>query len=368
MPFKRLFSAIALLSVAWLSVLTVSDARAAGDDGTLDALGHTADGVYLDFMPVGKVELPRLFFVRRANGDFGFDAFSGTKKALLSGLYEGYTKESPDVATSSDALIESKQYIYATLKPVEGALLIDFSITRHLVFALLAAFLVSVIAISVARRYARGIGRDSAPKGLLHNLVEAYVVFIRDGIARPNIGEKYERFMPYLLTVFAFIYFCNMLGLVPWGATATANISVTAVLALFTFFITQIFASKDHWMHILWPPGVPAFVKPILIPVEILGLFTKPFALAIRLFANLTAGHLIILSLIGLIFTFGNLFGPVAGYGVSPISIAFALFIYLLELLVAFIQAFVFTMLSSLFIGMAVAEHHHHDEHAEAHH
>lgn len=366
MPFKRLFSAIALMTVVWLSGLTVSDARAAGEDGTLDALAHTADGVYLDFMPIAKVELPRMFLVRRANGEMGFDFFSGTKKALQSGLYQGYAKDNPDVVANTDSLIASKQYIYATLEPVEGALLIDFSITRHLVFALLAATLVSIITITIARRYARGIGRETAPQGLLHNLVEGYVMFIRDGIAKPNIGEKYERFMPYLLTVFAFIYFCNMLGLVPWGSTATANISVTAVLALFTFFVTQIFASKDHWMHILWPPGVPAFVKPILIPVEILGLFTKPFALAIRLFANLTAGHLIILSLIGLIFTFAKMFGPIAGYGVSPVSVAFALFIYLLELLVAFIQAFVFTMLSSLFIGMAVAEHHH-DEHAEAH-
>lgn len=367
MLLKRLFSAIALVSLVGLSGLTVFDARAAGEEGTLDALGHTADGIYLDFSPIAKVELPRIFLVRRASGDLGLDVFSGTKKALQSGMYQGFAKDNPDVAASTDSLIASKQYIYATLKPVEGALLIDFSITRHLLFAILAATLVSIITISIARRYARGIGRETAPKGLLHNLVEGYVMFIRDGIAKPNIGEKYERFMPYLLTVFAFIYFCNMLGLVPWGATATANISVTAVLALFTFFITNIYASKDHWMHILWPPGVPAFVKPILIPVEILGLFTKPFALAIRLFANLTAGHLIILSLIGLIFTFGKLFGPTVGYAVSPISMAFTLFIYLLELLVAFLQAFVFTMLSSLFIGMAVAEHHH-DEHAEAHH
>src|SRR5690606_36235364 len=130
-----------------------------------------------------------------------------------------------------------------------------------------------------------------------------------------------------------------------------------------TFFVTQITASRAHWMHVFLPPGVPTFVKPILIPVEILGLFTKPFALAIRLFANMTAGHLVILSLIGLIFSFGQMFGSTWGYGVAPVSVAFSLFIYLLELLVAFIQAYIFTMLSALFIGMAVAEHDHEHGH-----
>ncbi|HEX7071711.1 MAG TPA: F0F1 ATP synthase subunit A, partial [Rhodothermales bacterium] len=151
--------------------------------------------------------------------------------------------------------------------------------------------------------------------------------------------------------------------LVPFGVTATSNLMITAVLATITFLITQFSASKDHWLHVLWPPGVPAFVKPILIPVEILGLFTKPFALAIRLFANMTAGHLVILSLIGLIFSFAQMFGDSFGYGVAPVSVAFSLFIYLLEILVAFIQAYIFTMLSALFIGMAVAEHGHEHEH-----
>lgn len=216
----------------------------------------------------------------------------------------------------------------------------------------------------VARMYKAGIGRETAPRGLLQNMLETLVLLVRDDIARPAIGAKADRYLPYLLSAFFFILTCNLLGLVPFGATATSNLMVTAVLAVFTFVLTQVGGTKDYWMHILWPPGVPTFVKPILIPVEIMGIFTKPFALAIRLFANMTAGHLVILSLIGLIFSFANLFGDGAGYGVAPVSVAFALFIYLLELLVSFIQAYVFTMLSALFIGMAVEEHDH-GHHAE---
>ena len=249
-----------------------------------------------------------------------------------------------------------------------GSILIDFSITRHLVFAFLGALIVALLFISLARRYERGVGRTSAPKGTFQNLFETLVIFVRDEIAKPNLGDKYRQFLPYLLTAFFFILTCNLLGLVPFGATATSNLMVTAVLALFTFVVTQVFASKDHWKHVFWPPGVPTAIKPILIPVEFLGLFTKPFALAIRLFANLTAGHLVILSLIGLIFSFRNLFGDGVGWGVAPVSVAFALFIYLLEILVAFIQAYIFTMLSALFIGMAVEEHEHehaHEEHVD---
>lgn len=250
--------------------------------------------------------------------------------------------------------------------PVRGELILDLSITRHLVFAWIGALLVIVIFVTLARRYQRGIGRETAPKGLFHNMFETLFMFVRDEIARPNLGEKTERFLPFLSTAFFFILFCNLLGLVPFGATATANISVTAVLAAFTFVITQVSANKDHWAHLFGPPGTPLPVRFILFPVEFLGLFTKPIALAIRLFANMTAGHLVILSLIGLIFTFNGLFGPAGGYGISPVSIAFSLGIYLLELLVATIQAYIFTMLSALFIGMAVEDHGHH--HEEEHH
>jgi F-type H+-transporting ATPase subunit a len=255
------------------------------------------------------------------------------------------------------------------LEPVQGELLVDLSITRHLVFIWLGALIVFLIFRAVARRYEKGIGRETAPRGVFHNLFESLVIFVRDEIARPNLGDKTDRFLPYLLTAFFLIYTCNLLGLVPFGSTATSNISVTAVLATFTFVITQVSANREHWSHLFGPPGTPLLVRVILFPVEFLGLFTKPIALAIRLFANMTAGHLVILSLIGLIFLFSELFGPVAGYGISVVSIGFAFCIFLLELLVATIQAYIFTMLSALFIGMAVADHdHHHEDHEAAAH
>jgi len=218
----------------------------------------------------------------------------------------------------------------------------------------------------VAQRYRKGIGRTTAPRGVLQNLAEVFIVFVRDEIARPNIGEKADRFLPYLLTAFFFILFCNLLGLVPNLGAATSNLAVTGALALFTFIIGTIYASKDHWKHIFWPPGVPVYVKPILIPVEIMGLFTRHAALAIRLFANMAAGTLVILSLIGLIFMINALFGALAAWLSTLPSVLLTLFISAIKLLVAFIQAYVFTLLSALFIGMSVAEHgHEHHEHEE---
>ncbi len=359
--------------------LSLSARASGGDDEQLDAVHHVADGNYLDFSPLGKVELPRIMLVRTEDGSVAIDFFGSTHSAVASGKYHLVAEDPTREMESADSLESEADGTVAAsdgeadadpeegiLTPVRGELIIDLSITRHLVFAWIGALLVIVIFVNLARRYQRGVGRETAPKGLFHNMFETLFMFVRDEIARPNLGDKTERFLPFLLTAFFFILFCNLLGLVPFGATATANISVTAVLAAFTFVITQVSASKDHWTHLFGPPGTPFLVRFILFPVEFLGLFTKPIALAIRLFANMTAGHLVILSLIGLIFTFNGLFGPAGGYGISPVSIAFSLGIYLLELLVATIQAYIFTMLSALFIGMAVEEHGHH--HEEEHH
>jgi F-type H+-transporting ATPase subunit a len=246
-------------------------------------------------------------------------------------------------------------------------MLVDLSITRHVVFLFAAMGLLVLLLVPMGSRYRRGVGRTSAPRGLLQNMLETLVVYIRDEVAKPNLGAKYEKYLPYLLTAFFVILTANLLGLVPFGATATSNIAVTAVLALFTFVITQLSGTRDYWMHIFSPPGVPVFVKPILIPIELLGLFTKPFALAIRLFANMTAGHLVILNFIGLIFIIRGLFGDAAGWGTSVPAVAMSVFIYALELLVALIQAYVFTVLSALFIGMASAEHEHDHNHTHEH-
>ncbi len=249
---------------------------------------------------------------------------------------------------------------------VQANVLTPVNAIMIVLFILIVIALLSLVFIPVAGKYKKGIGRTSAPRGLLQNMLETLIVYVRDEIAKPNLGDKHEKYLPYLLTIFFFILACNLIGLVPFGATATANITVTAVLAILTFIVTQAAGTKDYWMHILWPPGVPTFVKPILVPIEILGLFTKPFALAVRLFANMTAGHLVILNLIGLIFIVGQM-SPTAGYLTAIPAVLLTLFVYCLELLVAFIQAYVFTILSALFIGMATAEHEHDHDHTEDH-
>ena len=191
---------------------------------------------------------------------------------------------------------------------------------------------------------------------------EPVVLLIRDGIAIPNIGSKhYKKFMPFLLTIFFFIWLNNLIGLVsffPGGANLTGNIAVTLVLSLFTLFTILLNANKDYWKHFFWPP-VPFLLKPIMIPLEIIGIFTKPFSLTMRLMANITAGHIMILSIISLIFIFKN-----AALGV--VSVPLALFVSILELLVAALQAYIFTILSALYIGIAVAEHSHDDAHGHA--
>lgn len=227
----------------------------------------------------------------------------------------------------------------------------DFSLTKNTCTLLLSVVILLAVFLSVANGYKKRRGK--APKGL-QSWLEPVILFVRDDIAKPNLGHKHERFMPYLLTVFFFIWFNNMLGLVPFlpgGANLTGNIAVTMVLAVITLVITVFNGNKHYWGHIFWMPGVPVPMKIFLIPLELIGILTKPIALMIRLFANITAGHILVLSLICLIFVFDSLW-------VSAASVPFAIFIGGIELMVAFIQAFIFTILSALFIGMAVEEHH----------
>jgi F-type H+-transporting ATPase subunit a len=229
---------------------------------------------------------------------------------------------------------------------------LDLSITKTVFGMMIASVLLLILMLGLARSYRKtGI---SAPKGI-QGFLEPVILFVRDDIAIPNIGEhKYSRYMPYLLTVFFFILTNNLLGLVPifpFGANVTGNVNVTFVLALCTFLITQFSGNKSHWKHVFAAPGVPLWLLPIMIPIEIIGLFSKPFALMIRLFANMAAGHIVVLSLVALIFIFHSIL-------VAPVSVFFVLFMDCIELLVAFLQAYVFTLLSALFIGMATAEAH----------
>ena len=230
---------------------------------------------------------------------------------------------------------------------------LDFSITKSVVGMLLTSLLMFLAFSSLARGYKKG----AIPTGF-SRVLEPLVIYVRDEIARPNIGEKkYKKYMGFLLTVFFFIWILNLLGLTPLGFNVTGNIAVTVCLAVFTFFIVQFSGNKDYWKHIFWMPGVPAPMKIILMPIEVLGMFTKPFSLLVRLFANITAGHFVVMSLVALMITMKVAFGPVVSTGMS---LVLTLFISVIEILVAFLQAFIFTMLSSLFIGMAVEEHDHH--------
>ncbi len=229
---------------------------------------------------------------------------------------------------------------------------LDLSLTKTIIGLLSAAIIGLILFLSLARSYKKtGI---SHPKGI-QRFLEPVILFIRDDIAIPNIGHKYEKYMPYLLTAFFFILINNLMGLIPFpppfGANVTGNIAITFILACCTFLITQFSGNKSYWRHVFATPGVPFWLLPIMIPVEIIGLFSKPFALMIRLFANMLAGHIVILSLICLIFIFDTL-------ALAPVSIFFVIFMDFMELLVAFLQAYIFTLLSALFISLAVQEQH----------
>ncbi|HET7818459.1 MAG TPA: F0F1 ATP synthase subunit A [Bacteroidia bacterium] len=236
----------------------------------------------------------------------------------------------------------------------------DFSITKAVAGVLLTSFLVLIIFIPVAQTYARRAGQ--APKGF-QSFIEPLIIFVRDDIAKPSIGEKkYRRFVPLLLTIFFFIWISNFIGLIPSFPGVMGNISVAFSLAFVVLIMTLFIGNKHYWQHILWMPGVPAWVKIFLLtPIEIIGVVQRPFILMIRIFANIAAGHIVIMSFVCLIFIFGSQ-SEIGGWSFSPISILFSVFMNTMELLVAFLQAFVFTLLTAIYIGSCVEEAHHHEE------
>jgi len=275
-------------------------------------------------------------------------SFFSSKRLAHGQVYKGYRIIEEGDLKGKIASVDSNGE--ADLKNLP----LDFSITKAIVGMLGAVVIGLFLFISMARSYRKtGI---SHPKGI-QSFLEPVILFVRDDIAVANLGiHNYEKYMPYLLTVFFFILINNLMGLIPFpppfGASVTGNVNVTFVLALCTFLIVQFSGNRGYWRHVFATPGVPFWLLPIMIVVEIIGLFSKPFALMIRLFANITAGHIIVLSLVCLIFIFKTLW-------VSPVSIAFVIFMDCLELLVAFLQAYIFTLLSSLFISMAMPEEHH---------
>jgi F-type H+-transporting ATPase subunit a len=284
----------------------------------------------------------------------------GALEVFLSSKFEGGASL---VAAGEDFLKLYHEKVYLTDSQgtifyddqhnVLNAKPLNFSITKNVASMLLASFLMVVLFVTVARRYSRK-GALVVPKGM-QLAIEPLVLYLRDDIVGAQIDkDKMDKFLPFLLTIFFFIWFNNLLGLIPFfpgGANTSGNIAFTLTLAVFTFFAINIFGSRHYWKEIFTAPGTPLFLKFLLVPIEFVGLFTKPFALMLRLFANITAGHIIVLSLTSVIFVLQTVY-------VAPLSILLSLMIFSLEFLVALLQAYIFTLLAALFIGLAVNEHH----------
>src|SRR5688572_15708691 len=326
--------------------------------------GHVLNGHEFHFFNV-SIPLPVILY----SPEKGVSSFMSSKFQHGEHPYKGYALLTRENMAHYGA--DPKKYnpedivaLDANGKINESAKVYDLSLTRNVVQMLLALIIFTWIMLRIAKRYKSGVGVKSAPKGS-QSLLEPVITFVRDEVAKPNLGHKHEKYLPYLLTVFFFILINNIFGLIPGTANVTGNIAFTAVLGVISFIVILASTNKHYWGHIFNPPGVPLGVKFILVPVEFLSVFIKPFALIIRLFANMVAGHIIIICLMSLIFIFGELH-PAAGWGASPLAIGFTIFIYLIEVLVAFLQAFIFTMLTAVFIGQAF-EGEHHDEHAPAH-
>jgi len=291
-----------------------------------DHIWHLWDGHY------GTIYLPVIVY----SSEKGLDIFSS----------HNFYDEHHNVVEYNGYKLEHGHITLAS----SGKGVLDVSITKNVAMLLINATLLMLVFLAVAKGYKKNQGK--APSGI-QSFFEPIIVFVRDEIVRPNMGHNYEKFLPYLLTLFFFILFGNLLGLLPGAANLTGNIAVTLTLAVLTFILTNVNGNKGYWGHIFWTPGVPLPLRIVILPVEIIGIFTKPISLTVRLFVAITAGHIVLLSLISLAFIFQSV-------TVGFISSLIVLFINLIELLVAGIQAYVFTLFTSLYIGMATADHEHH--------
>ena len=292
---------------------------------------HILDDYGYELMEGLVIPLPVILY----SSDKGLDVFSSSRlfdehhNPLPHG-YLGYYYDHGHIKS-----INSSNHFY------------DFSITKNVAFLFLNAILLCIVFILVANHYKSKL---APPKGI-QSLFEPIILFVRDNIVKPNIGRHYKTYLPYMLTLFFFIFFGNILGLLPGAANLTGNIAVTMILAFLTFIITNVSGNKNYWKHIFWTPNVPNVMRIIILPIEIIGVFTKPFSLMIRLFVAITAGHIVLLSFIGMTFIFQS-------YFVGILSSLFAVALNIIELLVAAIQAYVFTMFSSVYIGLAIEEEH----------
>jgi F-type H+-transporting ATPase subunit a len=335
-----------------------AEAEAAGhtqvDEEEFDAgkviLDHVMDSHSWHIMDIGQgadkhaiaIPLPIIIYDQQ---DGALHMFMSSKFEHGHAAYDGYKLEENTIVRADTGLTDG---------------ILDFSITKTTFAVFITVFMMLFIFLSIAKSYKRN--PNQAPKGM-QSFMEPIILFIRDDVAKPSIGKNYEKYMPFLLTVFFFILISNLMGLIPFfpgGSNIAGNIAVTMVLALLTFIITTASTNKAYWVHIVNMPGVPWWLKfplPIMPLVELMGVFTKPFVLMVRLFANILAGHIVVLGFVSLIFIFGAQ-SVAAGYGVSVVSVLFSVFLDLLEILVAFIQAYVFTLLSALYFGMAKVSDH----------
>lgn len=378
------FSRVFIWTVAiLLNVFTLKAQEAKHAEEKLDAgeviFDHVSDAHDFHFLTIKNDENPHeskhisipLPVILYQKGK-GFDFFMSSAFHHGHEIHNGYMLLSKEFMKEHglDKVRDAKgQPVFAAGKiyaadsegmPDKNVRIYDFSLTKNATQVLIALTVLLFLLTSVAGKYRKGKGVQVAPRGW-QNALEPIVTFVRDDVARPNLGKKTDRYLPFLLTVFFFILINNIFGLIPGAANVTGNIAFTFVLGIISFIVIMVSTNKHFWQHIFWPP-VPHGVKPILIPVEILGIFTKPFALIIRLFANMLAGHVIILSFVCLIFIMGAM-KLALGWGTSPLFVGLAVFIYLLEVLVAFIQAYIFTNLSAVFIGQGME-----GGHEEGHH
>lgn len=328
-----------LLSVILLTFSAAAMAASGGDeDKTSFIMHHVKDSHEWHFATIGHTHVTLSLPVIIYSSDRGIEFYSSSSFV--------------DPETHHFGVEHNGYYIddHDKLKAVdESRFFIDLSITKNVAMLFLILAVTLYLTLSASGYYKKH--PNKAPRGIA-SFIEPIVLFVRDEIAKPNIGPKYKKFTPYLLTLFFFIWVGNLLGLMPGAANLTGNIAVTFSLAIITFFITNFNGNKEYWKHVVATPGVPLPLLLVIVPVEIIGLFTKPFALTVRLFVAITAGHIVILSFIGLIFVFES-------YAVGVASTFMVVFINVIELLVATIQAYVFTLFSAMYIGSAVAEHGH---------
>jgi F-type H+-transporting ATPase subunit a len=339
---KRNILVLSLLISAFLFVFS-SNTFAAGqeEDKTSFIMHHVKDSHEWHIATLGDTHVTLALPVIVYSGDRGLEFFSSTD------FQDHQTHAFGESHAHEGYFIDEHDH----LGRVDQGSFIELSITKNVVMLFIVLFIVGWMGISAASYYKKN--GPVAPKGIAA-IVEPIVIFIRDDIAKESIGPQYRRFVPYLITLFMFILFGNLMGLLPGSANLTGNIAVTLVLAVITFIITNVNGNKAYWKHVFMTPGVPPLMLLIIVPVEIIGLFTKPFALTVRLFVAITAGHIVILGFVALAFIFES-------YTIGIASTLMVTFINIIEILVAAIQAYVFTLFSAMYIGGAVAEHAHAD-------